>query len=72
MISRGSGQDMFRGWMEKNLADPTGRAVDTRNGVEVLWYPVFLTPTIKSGGFDFPDHDFAIFTAGCDNGVVEG
>ena len=63
---------MFGGWVEKDLTDPTGGTVDTRNGIEVLRYPVLLTPTFKSGGFDFPDHDFAIFTTGCDNGVVEG
>ena len=63
---------MFSSWMEKKLADPTGGTVDTRNGVEVLRYPMFLTPTLEGGGFDLPDHDFAIFTTRCDNRVVEG
>jgi hypothetical protein len=72
MVSRSGGQDMFSGWVEKNLTDPTGGTVDTRNGIEVLGYPVLLTPTVEGGGFDFPDHYFAIFTTGCDNGVVEG
>ena len=72
VISRSGGQDMFSGWVEKNLTDPTGGTVDTRNGVEVLRYPMLLTPTFKGGSFDFPDHDFSIFTARCDNRVVEG
>ena len=58
--------------MEKNLTDATGGALDARNRIEVLWYPMLLPPTIESGGFDFPNHDLTVLTTGCDDGVVEG
>ena len=72
MISRSGGQYMLSGWVEENLTDPTGGAVDTSDGIEVLRYPMLLAPTVEGRGFDFPDHDFTIFTTGCDNRVVEG
>ena len=65
-------ENMFSGWVEKDLTDPTGGTIVMRNGIEVVRYPVFLTPTFNGGGFDFPDHDFAVFNTRCNNGVVEG
>lgn len=72
MISGSGGEDVFSGWVEKDLTNPTSGTVDASNGIKVPRYPMLLIPTFEGGGLDFPNHDFTIFTTGGDDRVVEG
>jgi hypothetical protein len=72
VVSGRSSQDVFSGRMEENLTDPARTSIYPGDGIKVPWSPVLLTPSFESIRFDFPDKDFTIFAAGCDDRVVEG
>jgi hypothetical protein len=55
--------------MEQNLAHLTRGDVDARNRIEVLRFPILLTPPLKRRRFHLPDADFTVFSSGSNDRV---
>lgn len=71
MVASGRSENVVRSRVEQNLADTFRRHLNAGDGIKVLRFPVLLPPPFEHGILHFPDHDFAIFGAGRDDGVVE-
>ena len=56
--------------MKQDLTDFSGGPVDPKDGVKVLRDPSLGAPPFERGRGDGPDHYFAVFACGGDEGVV--
>ena len=63
-------QHPFRTGMEQNLADLSRGPVDPKNGIEILRDPSLGAPPFERGRGHAPEHYFAVFACGGDEGVV--
>jgi hypothetical protein len=72
VLSGSASENVRRSRVEYDLTDLAGRRIDTRDGIEVLRDPALLPPAFKCRSLDFPNHDLAILTTRCDDGIVVG